>query len=195
MALKNIFKIFLITIFVIGILNFAYADSGPTIGANQAKTIAQNYLNAHNLPYTAVTPGWDDWKTKVKDTKTGEVKWIPESVAKGDSPDFGGPGKYEWVSGYNSSWVVQVNDKNGKNVGRIYIDSENGKVLKAILDPVTTTNKNQSTSNNASNASNVANTTNPASQGQGSNTAGLILGVVVLLIVVGVGYWMYSRRG
>ncbi|WP_424354680.1 hypothetical protein [Methanobacterium sp. MBAC-LM] len=97
MALKNIFKIFLITIFVMGILNLAYADSGPTIGANQAKTIAQNYLNAHNLPYTAVTPGWDDWKTKVKDTKTGEVKWIPQSEAKGDSPDFGGPGRYEWV--------------------------------------------------------------------------------------------------
>lgn len=193
MALKNIFKIFLITIFVMGILNFAYADSGPTIGANQAKTIAQNYLNAHNLPYTAVTPGWDDWKTKVKDTKTGEVKWIPQSEAKGDSPDFGGPGRYEWVQGYNSSWVVQVNDKNGKNVGRIYIDSENGNVLKAILDPVSPTN-NQSTSTNTTNAVNPTNTTNQASQGQTNNT-GLIIGVIILLIVVGVGYWMYSKRG
>ncbi|MCZ3365508.1 MULTISPECIES: hypothetical protein [Methanobacterium] len=191
MALKNIFKIFLITIFVIGILNLAYADSGPTIGANQAKTIAQNYLNAHNLPYTAVTPGWDDWKTKVKDTKTGEVKWIPQSEAKGDSPDFGGPGRYEWVQGYNSSWVVQVNDKNGKNVGRIYIDSENGNVLKAILDPVSTTNNNQSTSTNATNA---VNPTNQASQGQTNNT-GLIIGVIILLIVAGVGYWMYNKRG
>ncbi len=193
MALKNIFKIFLITIFVMGILNLAYADSGPTIGANQAKTIAQNYLNAHNLPYTAVTPGWDDWKTKVKDTKTGEVKWIPQSEAKGDSPDFGGPGRYEWVQGYNSSWAVQVNDKNGKNVGRIYIDSENGNVLKAILDPVSTTNNNQSTSTNATNAVNPTNTTNQASQGQ--NNTGLIIGVIILLIVVGVGYWMYSKRG
>lgn len=191
MALKNIFKIFLITIFVIGILNLAYADSGPTIGANQAKTIAQNYLNAHNLPYTAVNPGWDDWKTKVKDTKTGEVKWIPQSEAKGDSPDFGGPGRYEWVQGYNSSWVVQVNDKNGKNVGRIYIDSENGNVLKAILDPVSTTNNNQSTSTNATNA---VNPTNQASQGQTNNT-GLIIGVIILLIVAGVGYWMYNKRG
>lgn len=191
MALKNIFKIFLITIFVIGILNLAYADSGPTIGANQAKTIAQNYLNAHNLPYTAVTPGWDDWKTKVKDTKTGEVKWIPQSEAKGDNPDFGGPGRYEWVQGYNSSWVVQVNDKNGKNVGRIYIDSENGNVLKAILDPVSTTNNNQSTSTNATNA---VNPTNQASQGQTNNT-GLIIGVIILLIVAGVGYWMYNKRG
>ena len=177
-----------------GILNFAYADSGPTIGANQAKTIAQNYLNAHNLPYTAVTPGWDDWKTKVKDTKTGEVKWIPQSEAKGDSPDFGGPGRYDWITGYNSSWVVQVNDKNGKNVGRIYIDSENGNVLKTILDPVSTGNKNQSTSANATNAVNPSNTTNQASQGQASNT-GLIIGVIILLIVVGVGYWMYNRRG
>ncbi len=89
---------------------------------------------------------------------------------------------------------MQVNDKNGKNVGRIYIDSENGNVLKAILDPVSTGNKNQSTSNNATNAVNPTNTTNQASQGQTNNT-GLILGVIILLIVVGVGYWMYSRRG
>lgn len=193
--MKNIFKIFLITIFVMGILNFVYADSGPTIGANQAKIIAQNYLNAHNLPYTAVTPGWADWKTKVKDTKTGEVKWIPQSEAKGDSPDFGGPGKYEWVSGYNSSWVVQVNDKNGKNVGRIYIDSENGNVLKTILDPVSTTNQNQSTPTNINNSFNPTNTTNQASQGQVSNNTWLILGVIILLVIVGAGYWMYSRRG
>ena len=180
---------------MIGILNFAYADSGPTIGANQAKTIAQSYLNTHNLPYTAVTPGWDDWKTKVKDTKTGEVKWIPQSEAKGDSPDFGGPGKYEWVSGYNSSWVVQVNDKNGKNVGRIYIDSENGNVLKAILDPASTANQNQSTSTNTNNTFNPTNATNQASQGQTRNNTGLIISIIILLVVVGAGYWMYSRRG
>jgi len=195
MALKKIFEILLIAIFVIGILNFAYADSGPTLGANQAKVIAQNYINSHNLPYTAVTPGWNDWKTKVKDTKTGEVKWIPQSEAKGDSPDFGGPGRYEWVSGYNSSWVVQVNDKNGKNIGRIYIDSENGKVLKAILDPVSPTNQNQSISTNTNNTVNTPNTTSQTSQGSASNNTGLILGVIVLLIVIGAGYWIYSRRG
>ncbi|HML06315.1 MAG TPA: hypothetical protein VK426_11115 [Methanobacterium sp.] len=187
---NNIFKIFLIAIFVFGILNFAYADSGPTLGANQAKTIAQNYLNSHNLPYTAVTPSIDDWKVKVKDTKTGEVKWIPQSVAKGDSPDFGGPGRYDWISGYNSTWVVQVNDKNGKNVGRIYIDSENGKVLKAILDPVSQANGTPVSTNNINNTNNV---TPQTSQGSSGNNTWIILGAVILIVIVGVGYFIYSR--
>ena len=187
---NNIFKIFLIIIFVFGILNFAYADSGPTLGANQAKTIAQNYLNSHNLPYTAVTPSIDDWKVKVKDTKTGEVKWIPQSVAKGDSPDFGGPGRYDWISGYNSTWVVQVNDKNGKNVGRIYIDSENGKVLKAILDPVSQANGTPVSTNNINNTNNV---TPQTSQGSSGNNTWIILGAVILIVIVGAGYFIYSR--
>jgi len=190
MTLKNIFKILLLALFVIGTLNFAYADSGPTLGANQAKKIAQDYLNSHNLPYTAVTPGWDDWKTKVKDTKTGEVKWIPESVAKGDSPDFGGPGRYEWIEGYNSSWVVQVNNKNGKNVGRIYIDSENGKVLKAILDPMSQTND---TSANTTNSDDAANNTTQTPQESSGNNTWLIFGAIILIIIVGAGYFMYTR--
>lgn len=151
MELKKGFQIFLVLIIVFGLFNFAYADSGPTIGANQAKNIAQNYLNSHNLPYTAVTPGWDDWKAKVKDTKTGAEKWIPVSEAKGDSPDFGGPGRYQWVEGYNDAWVVQVNNQNGKNVGRIYVDAETGKVLKAILDQNTATNEDTFETNVTSN--------------------------------------------
>ncbi len=189
MLAKTIFKLFLIAIFVIGILNFAYADSGPTLGANQAQKIAQNYLNSHNLHYTAVTPGWDDWKAKIKDKKTGAEKWIPVSEAKGDSPDFGGPGKYEWVSGYNTAWVIQVNDKNGKNVGRIYIDSENGNILKAILDPVSSTNQNQSTPTTA----NTTNATAPTSQGSSGNSNILIAGIIILIVVIGAGYFMYSR--
>jgi hypothetical protein len=189
MLTKNIFKLFLIAIFVMGILNSTYADSGPTLGPNQAKTIAQNYLNSHNLPYTAVTPGDDAWKAKVKDKKTGAEKWIPVSEAKGDSPDFGGPGKYEWVSGYNTAWVVQVNDKSGKNVGRIYIDSEKGNVLKAILDPIPPTSQNQSTPTNANNTTNA---TTPTSQGSDNNTT-IIAGVIILIVVIGVGYFMYSR--
>ncbi len=188
MLAKNIFRFLLIAVFVMGILNFAYADSGPTLGANQAQKIAQNYLNSHNLPYKAVTPGWDDWKVKVKDTKTGEVKWIPMSVAKADSPDFGGPGRYKWIEGYNSAWVVQVNDQNGKNVGRIYVDSENGNVLKAILDPVTPTNQNQSTTN----TTNTTNNTIPTTQESGNNNI-LIAGIIVLIVAIGAGYFMYSR--
>ena len=170
-----------------GILNSSYADSGPTIGPNQAKKIAQDYLNSHDLPYKAITPGWDAWKTKVRDIKTGAEKWISVDDAREDDPDFGGPGKYEWVSGYNTAWVVQVNDKNRKNVGRIYVDTENGKVLKPIIDPVTQTDKNQSTSNSTTNA------TNPASQGSSGNNTGIIFGIIILIIVVGAGYFIYSR--
>lgn len=92
------------------------------------------------MPYTAVTPGWDGWKFKVIDTKTGGVKWITGDEYKGDFPEYGGSGRYveygDTANGPPSgseAWVVQVNDKNGKNVG-IYVDAENGKVLKAILD-------------------------------------------------------------
>lgn len=159
MGLKKWIQIFLVLIIAFGLFNCAYADSGPTIGANQAKTMAQNYLNSHNLPYKAITPGWDAWKSKVTDTKTGGQKWIPVSIAKGDSPDFGGPGRYQWVEGYNTAWVVQVNNQNGKNVGRIYIDAETGKVLKAILDQNTPKNDTFDT-NNTSN-------TNQTEQNQG----------------------------
>ena len=85
MALKSIFGLFLMIIFVIGTLNFAYANGGPIVGENQAKQSAQNYLNTNNLPYTAVTPNWDDLQVKIKDTKTGEIKWIP--MSKYDSED------------------------------------------------------------------------------------------------------------
>jgi len=132
MGQKKGLQIFLVLIIAFGFFNFAYADSGPTIGANQAQKIAQNYLNSHDLPYTALTPGWDDWKAKVTVMSTGAEKWLPLSQVKGDLMED--TGKYEMVPGYNTAWVVQVNNQNGKNVGRIYVDAETGKVLKAILD-------------------------------------------------------------
>ena len=164
MKLRNGLPIFLALVLVFGFFNVVYADSGPTIGANQAKTIAQNYLNSHNLPYKAQTPGWNDWKVKVKDTKTGGVMWIPMDVAKGDSPDFGGPGRYTWVEGYNSAWVVQVT-QNGKNVGRIYVDAETGAVLKAILNQ--NNQSNNQTSDNFENATPNTSNTNQTAQNQG----------------------------
>lgn len=191
MLAKNIFSIFLISIFVFGTLNSAYADSGPNIGANQARLTAQNYLNSHKLPYKAVTPGLDNWQVKVKDTKTGETKWIPFNVAKEDSPDFGGPGRYDWIEGINSTWIVHVNDNSGKSVGKIYVDSETGKVTGTELKSPTehNTTKNNTNSNQTDN---VTTQTSPASS-SGNNT-GLILGVIVVLVIVGAGYWVYRRR-
>ena len=191
MALKNIFKFFLMAIIVMGILNFSYADSGPTVGPNQAKNTAQNYINSHNLHYTAVTPKWDAWKAKVKDVKTGAEKWIPVDEAKKDSPDFGGPGKYKGVSGYHTTWIVQVNNMNGKNVGKIYIDAENGKILKTSINTVFQTRN--PTSTNAIGAVNEANSANQNSQGSSGPNAGIIYSILLLISTIGAGYFMYNR--
>ncbi len=161
MGLKKLFQILLFLIIVFSFFNIVHADSGPTIGANQAQKIAQFYLKSQDLPYTALTPGWDAWKSKVKDTKTGGVKWIPVSEAKADSPDFGGPGRYQWVEGYNTTWVVQVENQNGKNVGRIYVDAETGRILKAILD------KNISKEDTFETNNTTSNTNMTATQDQG----------------------------
>lgn len=157
MELKKGIKFFLVLIIAFGLFNCVYADSGPTIGPNQAQKIAQNYLNSHNLPYTALTPGWDDWKAKVTVMSTGEQKWLPLSQVKGDLMDDNG--KYEMVAGYNTAWVVQVENQNGKNVGRIYVDAENGKILKAILD--------QNTPDEETFETNTTSNTNQTAQDQG----------------------------
>lgn len=192
MALKNMFKLFLIAIIVMGILNFSYADTGPTVGPNQAKNTAQNYLNSHNLPYSAITPNWDAWKAKVKDVKTGVEKWIPVDEAKKDSPDFGGPGKYKGVSGYNTTWTVQINNKNGKNVGKIYIDAENGKILKTSIDPVSQASK-PTASTNAVSVVNGDSSANQNSQGSSGHNTGVIYSILLLISTICAGYFTYNR--
>lgn len=132
MEYKSILKVLLIIIFLIGTLNFVYADEGPGIGPNQAKIIAQDYLNSNNLPYTATTPGDDDQQVKVKDTQTGEVKWISMTLANKDIPDYNGKMRYEPIE--DPIWIVQVNDQNGKNVGQIYVDDYINQVLKVTID-------------------------------------------------------------
>ncbi|MDD3984372.1 MAG: hypothetical protein PHY59_00410 [Methanobacterium sp.] len=54
-------------------MNFAYADTGPNIGPNQAQKIAQNYLNTHNFPYKANTPHDSNLQVRVKDIKSEKV--------------------------------------------------------------------------------------------------------------------------
>ena len=119
-------------IFLTGTLNFAYADEGPGIGPNQAEKIAQDYLNSNNLSYTAMTPSDDDQQIKVKDTQTGEVKWIPMTLANKDIPDSNGKMRYEWIEG-DPIWIVQINDNSGQNVGQIYVDDRINQVLKVVI--------------------------------------------------------------
>ena len=195
MTFRDILKVFLIMIFVIGTLNFVYANGGPVIGENQARSSAQNYLNSHNLPYSATTPGWDDLKVKVNDTQTGEVKWIPVAVADEDQFNSSGETRYKVVDAY-PVWMIQINDKNGKNVGQIRVDCNTGEVLKVNVDPAAINIQKQS---KPSNFTNAANTTaldppGPLNNNIGFNI-GFILGLIILIIVVGTGYWTYNKRG
>ena len=210
MAIKSIFKISIITILIITILNCSYANAGPEIGPNQAKIIAQDYLTSHNLHYIAVTPNWDAWKFYVKDTKTGEKKWLPFDTVWSDLPDVGGPGIYESIpSIFNNEygvWFVQINDKNGTNVGRIYVDDTTGKILKVTVPQKSqtknlskTTTENTITPKNTTNTTNTTNSTSPILPGSNSqsepsgNNTGIIFGIIILITAIGAGYFMYTR--
>ncbi len=197
MAIKSIFKALVIVILIITILDCSYADTGPQVGPNQAKTIAQNYLNTYNLPYTAVTPNLDAWKYKAKDTKTGEVKWM--SISEWKNYEFNEPtnasieylNRYKSISNY-SAWVVKVNDKDRKNIGQIYVDDTTGKILKVTVPQ----QKSQTKASKPTNTTNVTNTTNgtvPISQGSSGNNTGLIYGIIALIIAIGAGYLIYTR--
>ena len=201
MAIKSIFKLAIITILIITILNCAYADTGPSIGENQAKTIAQNYLNSHNLPYTAVTPNGNIWYYYVKNTKTGEKEWISINTFIHDDPEFGGPGIYKKVfDNMYGVWLVQVNCRDGKNAGTIYIDGETGKILKFTVPRKSqTTNLSKTVANTApKNTTNITNATsqtfpesNSKSEPSGVNTG--IFSIIALIIAIGAGYFMYTR--
>lgn len=187
--------IFLTAIFIIGTLNFAYANGGPEIGPNQAKKIAQNYLNANNLPYTAITPGNDDWQIEVKGNKTGEVKWISVPEYQSNLPDSSGNFKYELIDG-NPIWIVHVNDKN-ETIGQIYVDTNTGTVLKAIIQGKVL--KDDLNKREQLNGDYYASTelTDPIDQALQSlvDNIGIILGIfgAILIIGIGIGYLAYKR--
>ncbi|HEX3013574.1 MAG TPA: hypothetical protein VHO92_04815 [Methanobacterium sp.] len=201
MAIKSIFKILVLSILIITILNCTYADTGPTIGENQAKTIAQNYLNSHNLTYTAITPNGNIWYYYVKDTKTGEKEWISINTFIHDDPEFGGPGIYKKVfDNMYGVWLVQVTNKNGKHAGTIYVDGETGKILKvAVPKKSQTKDLSKTTTENTTNTTNMTNATGqtfPKSNSQSessSNNTGIIFGIITLIIAIGAGYFMYTR--
>lgn len=205
MAIKSIFKFAIITILIITILNCAYADTGPTIGENQAKIIAQNYLNSYNLHYTAITPNGNVWYYYVKDTKTGEKEWISIDTFVHDDPEFGGPGRYKKVfDNMYGVWLVQINNNNGKYAGTIYVDGETGKILKVAIPQKTQIKTQSKTTENLSTPKNTKNTTNTTnltsqtfpessqSEPSGNNT-GIISSIIALIVAIGAGYFIYTR--
>jgi len=194
MTFKNIFKLFLITIIVIGLLNFVYADSGPTIGANQAQITAKNYLSSHNLSYTAVTPSDNNWQIKVKDNKTGEVKWIPFLEYKTDLYENGGSeNRYISIENVPTLWNVQVNN-NGEKIGQIDINGETGEILKVVINGDILENNIPQGNQTNEDPSTSLNTTNQVPQDTSNNTAGIILAVVSVLIIAGAVYWFKIRK-
>lgn len=129
MEIKNILCTLLTGMLIFLMLSVVYADSGPNIESNQARAIAQDYLNSHNLPYTALTPNIEtDWKAKVKVIKTGEVEWVLYGEAKQDAMEE--TGKYEMIM---DAWFVHVQDKNGNSMGIIYVNPESGKIISVDL--------------------------------------------------------------
>ncbi|MEN6292847.1 MAG: hypothetical protein ABFD07_12635 [Methanobacterium sp.] len=188
-------KLFLIIIIITGGLNVIYADSGPNIGANQAQITANDYLSSHNLHYTAATPSDNDWQIKVKDTKTGEVKWISFMEYNSDMYEHESENRYTSIQDVPTIWIVNVNDY-WKNVGQIYINSETGEILKVIINGNTMENMmKEGHQTNDSFASNTTNVTDPLPQDTSDNTTIIVLAVVSILIIAGtVGYWFKIRK-
>jgi hypothetical protein len=132
MRIKNVFGIFLMSIFVLGTISFCYADSGPNIGINQAKSIANSYLQSHNLPYKVTTA---TWMIYIKNKQTGKIKLV--SVEKWDAMTGGNKERsadpnflWTYADTTLSWWKVAIADPQGQRVGTIWINAETGKILK-----------------------------------------------------------------
>lgn len=154
MELKYLGRAFLVML-MISMLSMVYADTGPNIDANQAKAIAQDYLNSHNLPYTALTPNINsNWQAQVKVKETGEIMWVPFGQYKSDAME--GTAKYQLI---NTAWIVQVQDKNGNNKGNIYINPDSGSIISVNVEGADSgTNNEGYNGNNNKNNKNQDNT-------------------------------------
>ena len=123
--------IFLLCVLILGVMCPAYADSPPQITESQAINVAQDFLDSQGLSFKASST---TLKTKVRVIATGETLWEDYGVAKNDSPDFGGPGRLEFIV---TAWAVQVVNSSGNNVGIIYVDAETGKIIETTITGVT----------------------------------------------------------
>jgi hypothetical protein len=123
--------IFLLCVLLLGAMYPVYADSPPQITETQAINIAQDFLDSQGLSYKASST---TLKTKVRVIATGETRWEDYGVFKNDSPDFGGPGNFEFVV---TAWAVQVVDNSGNDVGIIYVNAEAGEIIETTISGVT----------------------------------------------------------
>lgn len=198
MAIKSIFKILVIAILIITILDCSYADTGPYVGENQAKNVAQCYLNSHNLLYKVTTATfmielYDYQKTKHK-------KWVSSSqfdtMRKNNETFEGEPVDNYYGSGTPCAWKVHVSNSQGKEIGSIWIDVDgNGAIIKIDL-PSNKQNTKIQNNTNSSQTTNITNQTFPESNNQptsSGNNTGIIFGIITLVIAIGAGYLIYTR--
>ena len=122
--------IFLLCVIMLGAMCPIYADSPPQITDTQAINIAQDFLDSQGLSYKASSA---TLKTKARAVATGEITWEDYGVVKNDSPDFGGPGNFEFIV---TAWAVQVVDNNGNNIGIIYVNAETGEIIETTISGV-----------------------------------------------------------
>lgn len=206
MKIKGIL-IFLITIFLIGTISFVYADSSPEVGENQAKKIAQDYLDSHNLPYKVST---GTIVVDIKNKKTGAIKWVSPDKAANMTGFYEKEGplpsnlasNFQWD--YNPSppedhrsgevWKVAVINSQGSNVGAIYIDSNSGEIFKKNLS---TPKQNKNASNNTDSNNTTDSTKTSSEQNNQSGlpgTTGIILATVIIAIALGFSYWKFYGK-
>ena len=187
MVFKSIFNFLIISILIIAILNCSYADTGPYVGENQAKTVAQDYLNSHGLPYKVTAATYMIELCSYRETN--HTKWVSSSqfdTMRKNNETFEGESVDNYYgSGTPCAWKVNVANSQGKEIGNIWIDVYGtGKIIKINLP------HNQNTQNVSTNSTN---TTIPVSQGSSGNNTGIMLGIIILIIAIGVGYFMYSK--
>lgn len=106
-------------------------------------------------------------------------------IASNDTSPWNSPATGE----ITAVWKVSTVDSQGKGTGSIWVNSETGKITKTELKTVTAPNN---TANQTANA--TTNATNETTSGTSNNNTWIIIGIIIVVIVIGAGYWMYSRR-
>lgn len=161
-----------------------YADGGPPpLNEKTARSIAQDYLESNNLPYTALTPTHSEMKIKVKVKSTGKSKWISmDTLNEILNQKPGDEEIYEFYDSYSFVYVVKVVDKNGAYKGNIYVNAESGAIRLVNVEkaPIVV---NNTSSNNTTN-----NTTADSNKPEGF--LGAIMDFIQNIITFFQQYWM-----
>ncbi|MDD3984373.1 MAG: hypothetical protein PHY59_00415 [Methanobacterium sp.] len=95
--------------------------------------------------------------------------------------------KYGDIEPFVTVWMVQVQNHNGKNMGSIYVNAENGDIFKTLkAEP-----SNQDIISNTN--STTSNTTDSTPQTNNNNW--IIIAIIIIIIgIFGIGYLFYIKK-